>query len=277
MDRRAFIAVVGRCILAAPLAAEAQQTAKVPRIGVLWPSTPSVSSRFSEAFKQGLREQGYVEGQNVILEHRYGEARVERMAEVAAELVRMKVGVIVAGTDPVIAAVKRQTRSIPIVMASVSDPVGTGFVASLARPGGNITGTSMMSPELSAKRLELLREAVPQLSRVAVMWNPDVRGALLDFKELEGPARSLSLQLQSVEVNHADDFARAFAAITEARAQAMIVISPNPVAFAARVQLVGFSQKNRLPSIYGNAEYVDVAGGLMAYGPSVPELWRQSA
>jgi ABC-type uncharacterized transport system substrate-binding protein len=138
------------------------------------------------------------------------------------------VDVIVAGQDPAIAAAKRQTRSIPIVMVGASDPVGTGFVASLARPGGNITGTSMMSPELSAKRLELLREAVPQLSRVAVMWNPDVRGALLDFKELEGPARSLRLQLQSVEVSHADDFARAFSAITEARAEAIIVNRAEP-------------------------------------------------
>src|SRR5215831_14266025 len=133
MDRRAFIAIVGGSVLAGTIDAEAQQTVKIPRIGVLWPSTPSASSRFREAFKQGLREQGYVEGQNVSLEHRYGEGRGERMAEIAAELVRMKVDVIVAGTDPVIAAVKRQTRSIPIVMASVSDPVGTGFVASLAR------------------------------------------------------------------------------------------------------------------------------------------------
>src|SRR5262245_43211459 len=257
MDRRAFIAVVGRCILAAPLAAEAQQTAKVPRIGVLWPTTPSASSPFSEAFKQGLREQGYVEGQNVILEHRYGEGRGERMAEIAAELVRMKVDVIVTATDPAIAAVKRQTQSIPIVMVGLSDPVGTGFVSSLARPGGNITGLSRMSPEISAKRLELLREAAPQLSRVAVVWNPDVRGALLDFKELEGPARSLRLRLQSVEVSHADDFARAFSAITEARADAIIVITPNPVIFTNTGQLVSFAQKNRLASIYGNTEYAD--------------------
>jgi putative ABC transport system substrate-binding protein len=277
MDRRAFITMVGGSIVSAPVVAEAQQTAKVPRIGVLWASTPSATSRFNEAFKQGLREHGYEEGRNVILEHRYGEGRGERMAEIAAELVRMKVDVIVAGQDPAIAAAKRQTRSIPIVMVGASDPVGTRFIASLARPGGNTTGASMMSPELSAKRLELLREAVPQLSRVAVMWNPDVRGALLDFKELEGPARSLRLQLQSVEVSHADDFARAFSAITEARAEAIIVIGPNPVASANRGQLVGFAQKNRLPCIYGNAEFVDVAGGLMAYGEVPGERWRRAA
>jgi len=194
----------------------------------------------------------------------------------AAELVRMKVDVIVASTDPAIAAVKRQTQSIPIVMVGPSDPVGTGFVSSLARPGGNITGLSRMSPEISAKRLELLREAVPQLSRVAVVWNPDVRGALLDFKELEGPARSLRLRLQSVEVSHADDFARAFSAITEARAEAIIVITPNPVTFANTGQLVSFAQKNRVVSIYGSPEYAD-AGGLMGYGASTAEGWRQSA
>jgi len=275
MDRRAFITMVGGNILAAPLAVEAQQAAKIPRIGVFFPSTPLATSRNNEAFTQGLREHGYVEGQNVVLERRYGEGR-ERLAEIAAELVRLKVDVIVAVTDPVIAAVKRQTRSIPIVMVGASDPVGTGFIASLARPGGNITGSSRMSPELSAKRLDLLREAVPQLSRVAVMWDPDVRGALLDFKELEAPARSLRLQLQAVEVSHVDDLARAFAVITDARAEAMIVIQPNPVAFANRGQLVSFAQKTRLPSIYANKEFVD-AGGLMSYGPSIADLNRRAA
>ena len=210
------------------------------------------------------------------MERRYAEGRVERVGEMAAELVRMKVDVIVASTDPAIAAVKRQTPSIPIVMVNASDPVGTGFVASLARPGRNITGTSTMSPELSAKRLELLREAVPQLSRVAVVWNPDVRGALLDFKELEGPARSLRLRLQSVEVSHADDLARAFSAITEARAEAMIVITPNAATFANRGRLLTFAQKNRVPCMYGQLDYVD-GGGLMAYGVARGEAWRRAA
>jgi putative tryptophan/tyrosine transport system substrate-binding protein len=252
--------VVALSLMLAPLAAGAQSAGKVYRIGVFFPATPPATSHFDEAFTQGLREHGYVEGQNVILERRYGEGRVERMAEIATELARMKVDVIV----------------IPIVMVGASDPVGTGFIASLARPGGNITGTSRMSTELSRKRLELLREAVPHISRVAVMWNPDVRGALLDFKELEGPARSLRLQLHAVEVSHADDFARAFSAITEARAEAMIVIVPNPVAFGNRGQLVSLAQKNRLPSIYGNRDYVD-AGGLMSYGPSLADLHRRAA
>ena len=271
-----IVTLVAILLIAIPLVVEAQQTAKVPRIGVLFGSTPTATAHFNEAFKQGLGERGYIEGQNIILERRYGEGRLERMPEIAAELVRMKVDVIVTATDPSIAAVKRQTQSIPIVMAGGADPVGTGFVASLSRPGGNITGLSMMSPELGGKRLELLMETVPRLSRVAVIWNPDVRGAVLDYKELEGPARSLRLQLQSVEVSHVDDFARAFSAITEARAQAMIVISPNPVVTANRVQLAGFAQKNRLPAMWDVPEYVE-SGGLMAYGASSAYRWRRAA
>src|SRR5215831_3459912 len=167
---RLTMGVVLLLLAVAPRVGEAQQAGRIYRIGVFFASNPTVTASNNEAFTQGLREHGYVEGQNVVLERRYGEGR-ERLAEIAAELVRLKVDVIVA--------VKRQTRSIPIVMVGASDPVGTGFIASLARPGGNITGSSRMSPELSAKRLDLLREAVPRLSRVAVMWNPDVRGALL--------------------------------------------------------------------------------------------------
>ena len=270
-----IVTVVALLLVATPLAVEAQQSGKVPRLAVFWASTMASASSNDEAFKQGLRERGYVEGQNIVLERRYGDARVERMAEIAAELVRMKADVIVASSDPAIAAIKRQTQSIPIVMVNSSDPVGTGFVASLARPGGNITGTSSMSPELSAKRLELLREVIPGLSRLAVMWNPDVRGALLDYKGLEGPARSLGVQLQSIEVTHADDFARAFSAISDARAEALIVITPNPVAVANRGQFIGFVQRTRLPSVYGAQSYVD-AGGLMAYGTNQTELWRRA-
>jgi putative ABC transport system substrate-binding protein len=261
---------------AAPLAAEAQQAAKTPRVGVLFGGTPTTAASFNEAFTQGLRELGYVERQTIILERRYADGSGERINAIATELVRMRVDVIVAGSDSTIAAVKRQTQSIPIVMVGASDPVGTGFVASLARPGGNVTGMSRMSGELSAKRLELLREAVPHLSRVAVIWNPDVRGAVLDFKELEEPARSMRVQLQSVEVSRADDLARAFSAILNARAEALIVITPNPVTFASQGQLVSFAQRHRLPSIYGVQEYVE-AGGLAAYGPSNAAAFRRAA
>jgi putative ABC transport system substrate-binding protein len=223
-----------------------------------------------------LRELGYVEGKTLVLELRYGEARTERLPELARELVGLKVDVIVTATDVAIAAVKRETQTIPIVMGNSSDPVGTGFVASLARPGGNITGLSSISPELSGKRLELLKEVVPGLSRVAFLWNPDIRGALLDYNQTESAARSLGLQLQSVEVPRAEDFDRAFAAVTKARAQALIVPGVNPLAFANRSQIASFAQTNRLPSMFAQKEYVD-AGGLMSYGPSTPDMHRRAA
>jgi putative tryptophan/tyrosine transport system substrate-binding protein len=197
---------------------ESQQPKKIAKIAYLAPSTPAAAAHLVEAFRQGLRELGYVEGKTVVLELRYGEARAERLSELARELAGLKMDVIVTSTDVAIAAVKRETQTIPIVMANSTDPVGTGFVASLAHPGGNITGLSSISPELSGKRLELLREVVPGLSRVAFLWNPDVRGAVLDYKETEDAAGSLRLQLQSVEVVRAEDFDRAFSAITKERA-----------------------------------------------------------
>jgi putative ABC transport system substrate-binding protein len=255
---------------------DAQQPKKIARIGLLAPATPAAAAHLVEAFRQGLRELGYVEGKTVVLELRYGEARAERISELARELVGLKVDVIVTATDGAIAAVKRETQTIPIVMANSSDPVGTGFVASLAHPGGNVTGVSSISPELSGKRLELLREVIPGLSRVAFIWNPDVRGAVLDYNQTEGTARSLRLQLQSVEVVRAEDFDRAFSAITKERAQALIMPAANPVGFANRGRIVTFAQKNQLPSMYAQREYVD-AGGLMSYGPSTADLYRRAA
>ena len=256
--------------------AEAQQPKKIAKVGFFLASTPAAAAHNVEAFRQGMRELGYVEGKTFVLELRYGEARAERIVEFARELVGLKMDVIVASTDVAIAAVKRETQTIPIVMAISSDPVGTGFVASLARPGGNVTGNSTISPELSGKRLELLREVVPGLSRVAFLWNPDVRGAVLDYKETEGAAGSLHLQLQSVEVVRAEDLDRAFSAVTKERAQALIMPAANPVGFANRGQIASFAQKNRLPSMYAQREYVD-AGGLMSYGPSTPDLFRRAA
>ena len=255
---------------------DAQQPKKIAKIGLLAPSTPAAAAHLVEAFRQGLRELGYVEGKTFVLELRYGEARAERISELGRELVGLKVDVIVTGTDVAIAAVKRETQTIPIVMGNSSDPVGTGFVASLARPGGNVTGVSSISPELSGKRLELLREVVPGLSRVAFLWNPDVRGAVLDYKETEGAASSLGLQLQSVEVSRAEDLDRVFSAVTKERAQALMMPAANPVGFANRGQIASFAQKNRLPSMYAQKEYVD-AGGLMSYGPSTIDLWRRAA
>jgi putative ABC transport system substrate-binding protein len=274
-SRTAFITALVLAAVAAGLPVGAQQASKIPRIGYLSGATPAAGGHLVEAFKQGLRELGYVEGKTFVLEARYSEARSERLPELAHELVSHKVDVIVSGNDVSTAALKRETSTIPIVMGNSFDPVGTGFVASLPRPGGNITGLSNISSELSGKRLELLREAVPGLSRVAVLWNPDVRGAVLDYKETEAAARSRHLELQSVEVSRTEDFDRAFAAVTSHHAQAFI-LTANPVALSYQGQLASFAQGNRLPSMYAQREFVN-AGGLMSYGPSTPELFRRAA
>jgi putative ABC transport system substrate-binding protein len=268
--------VLALLIRVAPLAVEAQQAPKIAQIGVLISATSGAAASNLEAFRKGLREIGHVEGKTFVLLPRYGEARPERLPDLARELVTLKVDVIVVSTDLVAAAAKRETQTIPIVMTVSTDPVGTGFVASLARPGGNVTGLSNIAPELSAKRLELLKEAVPRLSSVAFLWNPDVRGALFDYRETEAAARSLRLPLQSVEVARTEDLDRAFAAIMEQRAQALIVQGPNPILFSDPGRVASFAQRNRLPSMYPNREYVS-AGGLMSYGPSLTDPFRRAA
>ena len=276
MTSRALVIAVLLLAAAAVCApVDAQQAPKIPTIGFLAVSTPAAAAPYIEAFRQGLRELGYVEGRAVVLEVRYGEGRSERIPELARELLGLKVSVIVTANDVATAGVKRVTQTVPIVMANSIDPVGTGFVASLARPGGNVTGLSNISSELSGKRLELLREAVPGLSRVAFLWNPDVRGNVLDYKETEAAARSQHLQLQSVEVSRTEDLDRAFSAVTNQRAQAFI-LPPNPVAITNQGQIASFARRNRLPSMYAQKEYVHV-GGLMSYGPSTAELNRRAA
>jgi putative ABC transport system substrate-binding protein len=276
MSQKVVWLVLSAMLFALSVNVAAQQPKKIAKIGYLVPATPAAAADNVEALRQGLRELGYVEGKTFVLELRYGEARAERFPELARELVGLKLDVIVVATDGAIAAVKRETQTIPIVMVNSSDPVGIGFVASLARPGGNVTGLTNISPELSGKRLELLREVVPGLSRVAFLWNPDVRGNVLDYKETEGAARSLHLQLQSVEVVRAEDVDRAFSAVTKGGAQALILPAGNPVGFANRGQIASFAQKNRLPSMYPTKEFVD-AGGLMSYGPSNPDMRRRAA
>jgi putative ABC transport system substrate-binding protein len=274
--RRHRALVLALVVFALPLPLEAQPAPKVAKIGLLTPSSPAGSGHLVEAFTQGFRELGYIEGKTFILEARYGDGRTERLAELARELVRLKADVIVTSTDVATAAVRRQTRTIPIVMALSTDPVGTGFVANLARPGGNVTGLSNITAELGGKRLELLKEAIPGLSRVAFFWNPDVRGAVLDYKETEARARSLRLELTSLEVSTAEDLDRAFATLTSERVQAFIVAAANIVMFARRAAIARFAQSNRLASIYAAREYVD-AGGLMSYGASVSDMFRRSA
>jgi ABC-type uncharacterized transport system substrate-binding protein len=277
MKRAATPAILAAVVLLAVAdIAKAQQPKKIARIGYFFASTQAATARNSEAFRQGMRELGHVEGKTFLLELRYAEGRAERFPEIARELVSLKLDLIVAASDVTIAAVKRETQTIPIVMATSNDPVATGLVASLARPGGNVTGLSLISPELGGKRLELLREVVPGLSRVAFLWNPDVRGAVLDYRETESAAGSLGLQLQSVEVVRVGDLDRAFSAVTKERAQALIVPPSNPVAFGNREQIASFAQKNKLPSVYAQREYVD-AGGLMSYGPSAADTHRRAA
>jgi putative ABC transport system substrate-binding protein len=198
------------------------------------------------------------------------------MAEVAAELISLNPDVIVASTDAGIASVKQRTQTIPIVMVNSTDPVETGLVASLARPGGNVTGLSTLSPELSAKRLELLKEAFPGLARVAIIWNPDVRGAMLDYRQTESAARALHLKIQSIEVRRAEDLDRAFSAMTAERAEALVVPVVNPLAFARRVEIGKLAERNRLPSIFGSREFAEV-GGLISYGPNIAAGWRRAA
>jgi putative tryptophan/tyrosine transport system substrate-binding protein len=255
---------------------DAQQATRIPKIGFLTATNQVTLAPNIAAFRQGLREVGYVEGKTILVEVRFAEAAVERLPELARQLVALKPDLIVATNDVVIASVRRETQTIPIVMAFSSDPAGAGFVASLARPGGNVTGLSTLSPEISGKRLELLREVIPGLSRVALLWNPDSRGNLLDYKETEVVARSLHVELQSVELFRIDDLDRAFSAVTKGRAQALIVPAGNPITVTRQAQVASFAQRSRLPSIYGARDAVD-AGGLMSYGPSVADLFRRAA
>ena len=238
-------------VTTAPAFVAAQPASRVAKIGFLTATTEASVAPLLAAFKQGLREVGYVEGKTVALEGRYAEARFERLPELARELVGLKPDVIVATTDPAIAAVKRETRTIPIVMAISADPAGTGLVASLARPGGNVTGLTTISPQLSGKRLELLREAIPGLSRVAFLWNPDVRGNLLEYKETEGAARSLHVELLSIEVSRIEDLDRTYSTLTKERPQAVIIPQSNPVVVTMRTQVMGFAQRDRLPTMSG--------------------------
>jgi putative ABC transport system substrate-binding protein len=257
------------------VSAEAQQPKKVPRIGYLSRSSASGNLPRIEAFRQGLRDLGYIEGQNIVIEYRYAEGKSDRLPNLAADLVSLKIDVIVApGTGPVSAA-KRATTTIPIVMVNAADPVGDGFVTSLARPGGNITGLTNIAPELSGKRLELLKEAVPTAFRMAVLWNPVVQQRITQVKETEVAARALKLQLQTVEARSVNDLEPAFSVMTQGRAHAVIVLGDG-MFNANRTRILDLAVKGRLPAMYTEEEYV-LAGGLMVYGPSTNDLSRRAA
>jgi putative ABC transport system substrate-binding protein len=256
-------------------AACAQAPPKIPRVGLLAPTSRSETALWHEAFRLGLRDRGFVEGKNVMIEYRYAEGRSDRLADLVADLVRLKVDVIVASATADALAAQKATRAIPIVMVSVTDPVARGLVDSLAHPGGNITGLSQIGQELVGKRLELLKEVVPKLSRVAVLWNPLGLAATNSWKEIQHPARQLLLQLHSLEVRSAEDFDKGFEDATRARAGALIILS-DPLIIANLQRVAQLAGKSRLPSIFHISEFAD-AGGLVTYGPDRSELFRHAA
>ena len=275
MIRRAVIWLLATILLTTAPAAAAQQPKKVPRIGYLSGVSPSAISDRTEAFRQGLRELGYVEGKNIVIEYRWAEGRVDRLPDLATELVRLKVEVIVTSGPTPTRSTKEATVTIPIVMTQVGDPVGNGFVASLARPGGNITGLSTLAPELSGKQLELLKEIIPKLSRVAVLGtstNPDSAQSL---KETELAAGAFGVKLQYLDVLGPKDIETAFQAARKGRADAILALSSR-VLVSQRTQVVDLAVKSRLPAIYRNREDVE-AGGLMSYGVSLTDLSRRAA
>jgi putative tryptophan/tyrosine transport system substrate-binding protein len=270
---------IGFCLLAIVLltvsSGEAQQPAKLPTIGLLGAASASSYAPFVEAFRQGMHDRGYVEGKNVAVEYRWAEGKYDRLPDLAAELVRLKVDVIVTHGTPGTLAAKQATATIPIVMTVVGDPVGSGLVASLARPGGNITGTSIFAPELGPKRLELLKEALPRVSRVAVLWNADnpINGPTV--KSIEKLAQTLKTQLQEVQVREPSEFDKAFSSMVAKRADALLVLEDAMLNDQAK-QIADRAAKSRLPTVFGFGGAVDV-GGLMAYEASWPDLWRRSA
>jgi putative ABC transport system substrate-binding protein len=277
IDRRTFLAGTGAVLVAAPLAAEAQEGGRVYRIGFLGnvPLTDPRSARLWGEFAQGLRDLGYVEGRNVTIAYLSSDGKYERLPALAADLVRQNVDVIVAPAAQNVLAAKQATQTIPIVMVSVGDPVGNRLVASLPRPGGNVTGTSFLTSALVGKQLELLKQITPHVSRLALLLNPANPGHLLMLEEAKVAAHSLGVQLQAVEAQGPADFERAFAAMTKERAGAFFV--PWDGTFLVHLtRIVQLAAKTRLPAMYGQRGYVD-AGGLVSYGPSAPESFRRAA
>jgi putative tryptophan/tyrosine transport system substrate-binding protein len=271
MNRRAFVTGLG-AVLAAPRAAEAQQAGKVYRIGYL---TLARVPTIDHAFLETLRELGYVEGQNIVIEFRDAGGNTDRLPALASDLVRLNVDAIVAWSAPGAFAAKRATSSIPIIVPLAGDLLETGLVDSLARPGGNITGMTNISPETSGKRLQLLKEAFPSILRVAVLWNPEDVSAALTYKATESAARTLALTLRSVEVRHPQEFEHALSAITPWHAEALVTVN-DAMIVAARQEVVKLAAKNRLPAMYERREFVD-AGGLMSYGPNFADIVRRAA
>jgi ABC-type uncharacterized transport system substrate-binding protein len=274
MKRREFIALLGGAA-AWPLAARAQQPRKPPTIGFLGQSTRSAASEWTAAFVQRLRELGWIDGHNVAIEYRWGEGRNERFAEIAAEFVRLKVDVIVTSGTPTILAAKQATSVIPIVFATAGDPVGSGLVASLARPGGNVTGLATLAADLAGKRLELLREIVPDLHRLAIMGNVSNPFTVLELGEVQAVAGTLGLEVDTLEIRGAQDIAPAFEAL-KGHADDALYVCTDALATTNRIRINTSALGARLPTMHGTRDYVE-AGGLMSYGPNFPDLFRRAA
>jgi putative ABC transport system substrate-binding protein len=275
IDRRTFIGAVAGAFLTAPLAVEAQQLAKLARIGYLGTGSPAEIAPSLEAFRQGLRELGYVEGRNIAFEYRWAEGRMERLSAFAVEFVGLKSDVIVASSSPAALAAKDATQTIPIVFVTAGDPVDSGLVASIARPGGNVTGFSLLAPEIVARQLQLLKEAVPKASRVVVLANPTNRNTALLVKETEDGAHSLGVGVQFVGVRSADALDDALSSVTKERPDALLVLF-DPMLFTHRTRIAEFANSRRLPTMYPHREYAET-GGLMSYGASIPDLSRRAA
>jgi putative ABC transport system substrate-binding protein len=275
MRKKAICLALSTMLFAISFPVLAQQPKKLHRIGILLVGSSSFYSAWIDVFRQGLKEFGYIEGKNIGIEYRYAEGKADRLPALAAELVGLKLDVVFTSSTPSVLAVKKATSTIPIVFVSTSDPVASGLVTSLARPGGNITGLTIIGVELSGKRLELLKEAVSSVTRVAFLWNSANPAQGLQWKETQAAAQALRLQLQSLEVRSSNDFDNAFEAALKERAQALIT-APEPLINTHLKRIVEFAIKNRLPAMYASPQFVD-AGGLMSYAPDYTAQYRRAA
>jgi putative tryptophan/tyrosine transport system substrate-binding protein len=275
VKRRIFAVALCTVLFALCVSTHGQQPTKIPRIGLLFTATPSAAAARIEALRQGLREIGYTEGKNILIEQRFAEGKLNHMNELAAELVRLKVDVIVTVGPAATRPAKEATTAIPIVMGVDDDPVGNGFVASLARPGGNITGLATLSPEIGGKQLELLKEIVPRLSRVAVLGTSTQPGNAQSLREAQAAAGALAVKLQYLDALSPDDIESVFRTASNGRADAVLVLRA-PIFFSHRKQIVDLAAKRQLPAMYYTTEYVE-EGGLMTYGVSITDLFRRAA
>jgi putative ABC transport system substrate-binding protein len=275
MRRREFITLLGGVAVACPIAARGQQSGKLPTIGFLVPNTRTAATEWTDAFEQRLRELGWTDGRTVTIEYRWVEGQVERFAEVAAEFVRLKVNVIVTSGTPAVMTLQRATPVIPIVFATAGDPVTTGLVASLARPGGNTTGLATVGDELAGKRLELLREVIPHLRRLAIMGNVTNHFTVVEMTQLREAATKLGLDVVTSEIRQAQDIARAFEEL-RGRADALYICTDAAIIHSNRIQINNLALGQRLPTMQGAGTYLE-GGGLMSYGPSFVNMFRRSA